>query len=259
MRMILVPVADRPECAHALRTAFDLGNRLGATVHGCHMRRHRQTNNSRAPARAKALFEKIAGQNGYDGKRRPGKKPCAWWSERVASPELLMSIVGPVSDLIVVSHPVKTGGIADEFMKSALVRAGRPVLILPQRGRKVIGKRIVIAWDQGVLASMAVSPAIPLLQLADEVTIVNCGPEDKPGPKASQLASYLKAWNVTVKHVRTRGRNVEKELLAEYRKANADLLIGGAYSRARWKQRVFGGTTDFLIHKARIPVLLREA
>lgn len=41
MRVILVPVADRPEYASALKVSFELGKRLGASVSGCHMRPHR--------------------------------------------------------------------------------------------------------------------------------------------------------------------------------------------------------------------------
>ena len=41
MRVILVPVADRPECARALNTAFELGKKLNASVSGCHIRPHK--------------------------------------------------------------------------------------------------------------------------------------------------------------------------------------------------------------------------
>jgi len=40
MRVIFVPVADRPECAAALNTAFILGHTVGASVIGCHIRPH---------------------------------------------------------------------------------------------------------------------------------------------------------------------------------------------------------------------------
>jgi len=40
MRVIMVPVADRPECARALQAAFNLGKRLDASISGCHMRPH---------------------------------------------------------------------------------------------------------------------------------------------------------------------------------------------------------------------------
>ena len=258
MRLILVPVANRPECARALRTAFDLGKRLDASILGCHMRRHRQESRKRAPAKALGLYESIAAESGYTLSKRAKAVPVALWSERVGSPDTLMGIAGPTADLIVVSRPTKVESVADRFMMSALVRTGRPVLVLPQRSKKRIGKRVCIAWDQSIAASVAVTPAIPVLQQADEVIIVTCGPEDKPGPKATQLANYLKAWGVAAKRIRTSGRDVEKELLAEFRNSRADLLIGGAYSRSRWRERVFGGTTEFLLRKARIPVLLRH-
>ena len=115
MRVILVPVADRPECAKALQAAFDLGKRLDACVSGCHMRPHRHSETTmssafadaawrkkstkRAPEAAKSLYAKIAEQNGYDIIRRARVEPGALWSQRVGSPDKLMGIVGPVSDL----------------------------------------------------------------------------------------------------------------------------------------------------------------
>ena len=79
MRLILVPVANRPECARALQTAFDIARRLGASVYGCHIRRHRR--NTRHSG-AKNLYERIAGQNGYEVTRRHRKTPSAIWSEK---------------------------------------------------------------------------------------------------------------------------------------------------------------------------------
>jgi len=272
MPVILVPVADRPECAQGLQAAFSLGERLGASVSGCHMRPHRYSNTTlgsefanaawrkrstkRAPAAAKTMFKAIAEQHGYKVVRRARREPAALWAEMVGSPGKVMCIVGPVADLIVVSRPAQAGNVADMFMVSAIVRSARPVLILPPSGRKDVGKRICIAWNQSSEAARCVTAALPILQQADEVKIVSCGPEDKTGPKSSQLASYLTQWGVTTTRINTKGRNVEAELLAACKEMRADLLIGGAYSRSRWREKVFGGTTEFLIRKARIALLL---
>ena len=272
MRVILVPVADRPECARALQTAFDLGVRLGASVSGCHMRPHRHSEVSlssafaetewrhkttkRAPAAAKALYQQIAEQNGYELTRRSREAPSALWAERVGSPEKLLSIFGPLADLIVVSRPLKIGGVADMFLNVALIESARPVLILPPAARKKIGRRVVIAWNQSAEAARAVAAVMPLLQIAEEVTIVSCGPEDKLGPKSTQLVAYLAHWGIPANRVQTRGRDIETELIDSYHVADADLLVGGAYSRSRWRQKVFGGTSEYLLHIARIPVIL---
>lgn len=274
MRVILVPVADRPECARALAAAFVLGKRLGASVSGCHMRPHRYSSvtlsseyahaawckrsNDKSRVAARSLYRQIAEQHGFEVIRRSRISPGALWSERVGSPDKLMSIVGPVTDLVVVSRPPKAGGIGDMFVTAALSESGRPVLVLPPAGRRNIGKRICIGWNQGPEAALATASVMPLLQQANEVTVITCGPENKVGPKAAQLASYLKHWGVNCSRIRTRGRKVETELVGACKEARADLLVGGAYSRSRWREKVFGGTTEYLLHKARLPVLLLQ-
>lgn len=274
MRVILVPVADRPECANALKAAFNLGKRVNASVSGCHIRPHRDSevtlstsfgdaawrrkSTKLAPKKAKKLYEEMAIRNGYKLIRRARKTPGAIWAERTGSPGVLLSILGPVADLIVVSRPAKAGGVADMFMTAALVESGCPVLIMPQNGRKTAGKRVCIAWNQSSEVAATVKSALPVLERADEVTIVSCGPEDRVGPKAAHLAAYLTHWGIKTDHIRTRGRNTEAELLASYKDVGADLLIAGAYSRSRWRERVFGGTTQFLSRDARMPVLMQH-
>ena len=127
------------------------------------------------------------------------------WSERVGSPGIVLSIVGPVSDLIVVSRPAKRGGVADMFMSAALLESRCPVLILPKNGRKTLGKNVCIAWNQSSEAANAVKAALPILERAEKVTIVSCGPEDHIGPKSTQLAAYLAHRGIKSERVKTRG------------------------------------------------------
>jgi len=275
MRVIFVPVADRPECARALDVAFDLGKRTGASIHGCHIRPHRDSavsmasafadaawqreSSDDAPAAAATLYRQMADRHGYEIAKRPRVSPAAVWNERVGSPDKLMAINGPVSDLIVVSRPGTDGGVADMFMQTALVTSGRPVLVLPQKGRRRIARHVCIGWDQGPAAARTVSAVLPLLDSADDITIVTCGRENRIGPKSTQLVGYLKHWGITARRVSTRGRDVNAELVAAVKDADGDLLVTGAYSRHRWRERIFGGTTDFLIRKASVPVLMQHA
>lgn len=274
MKVILVPVADRPECARALDTAFALGKKLDASVSGCHFRPHKDSDltlssefaaeawhrksTSQSRAAAETLYKQMAEQHGYELIHRPRAEPGALWAERVGSPHKLMSIIGPLSDLIVISRPKRKNGIASLFLNAALMHCATPVLLLPQAGRIRVGHRVCIAWDQGAGVTRSVTASIPLLQLADEVTIATCGPEDRPGPKAMQLVAYLKHWGIKAKRVRTRGRHVEDELMDVCKDVKADLVVSGAYSRQRWYEKVLGGTTEYLIHETRLPVLMQH-
>lgn len=182
MRVIFIPVADRPECARALQVAFNLGQQLGANICGCHIRPHDRSEVSatsllgsfedfdgswenvwkgkktqKSMVMAKGLFAKIAERQHYELIKKPRSVPGAVWQEKVGSPDKLLSIMGPVSDLIVVSRPPAKGGeIARLFMLAALLNSARPVLVLPQLGVPAIGKRISIAWNQSSEAAQAV-------------------------------------------------------------------------------------------------------
>jgi len=285
MRVIFVPVADRPECAVALNKTFELAGDLGATVIGCHIRPHSYSDVSlpatltdaaigtdaewraawkprakqqTAPA-ARTLFARLAERNGFDMHKTPRAKPGAIWMEKTGAPQRIIGIMGPVSDLLVVSRPEsRDGSIARLFLVSALMASSRPVLVLPQAGDWSVGKRICIAWNQSKDAALAVASALPLLQLAQHVSIVSSGPENRPGPKSSQLAAYLKCWGVQTERVSTKGNDESKEILSAVRSMKSDLLVMGAYSRSRFSQMIFGGVTDHMLNKASIPVLMRH-
>lgn len=281
MRVILVPVADRPECVVALNAAFDLAGRVSANVVGCHVRPHREEQHSSHGAmltvlledsalpdlpeqqlrlnsdNAHKLFKRLAEEHGarQASKPRRSDEVLAYWTEKVGTPEKVLGILGPVADCLVVSRPkAKGSGPARAFMLAALMGSGKPLLVLPQNRRASLGKRITIAWDQGVMAASAVTAALPLLAQADQVHIVCCGPETSPGPKITQVQGYLRHWGIESEAHREKGREEGPELLGVYRKTNSDLLVMGAYSRSRLRQRILGGMTHEMLFNSDLPV-----
>ncbi len=285
MRAFFVPVADRPECAAALQTAFDLARRLQASVHGCHIRPHtdskvtlpkdlnqivnpeetwntlsRGKNSGKSRRGARVLFEGVADHFGYDVAKRPGRKPVALWSERVGSPDKLLAIHGPVSDLIVVSRPAsRTSKLARHFMLSSLLYTSQPVLIVPPRQKKPVGQNIAIGWNDSNEAAASVAACMPMLQQAQTVTIIQGGVPDPVGPGVAQLKHYLAHYGVKTRLIKAERQLSHTEaLLKGYRDAEADVLVMGAYSRSRFAQRLLGGVTEHMLHKAGIPVLLKH-
>ena len=282
MRVIFVPVADRPECAKALGIAFELGRQLGASILGCHIRAHTDSEiafpsglsslggsesvsnlvwsgrkNRKGGRAANTLFGKVAEAHNYDVVKKPRATPGAVWLEKVGSPDKVLSIMGPVSDLIVVSRPRgKESKLANLFMLSAVMYSSRPVLVLPQSGKQTPGRRISIAWNQSAEAARAVDAAMPLLQNAEQVNIISCGPERGVGPKSSQLATYLRFWGIKPELLNIREASDTKSIIKGYKDTRSDLLVMGAYSRSRLRERMFGGVTEYMLHKANIPVFM---
>ena len=281
MRLILVPTADRPECAVALDVAFNLAKALDADVNGCHVRAERREERSTfgqlmpddvydgleaAAGRAglnsqaaRALYERIAARHGFALAKRAriGRHGLALWHERVGTPARVFAIVGPVADMAVVSRPKpKSAGRAKAFLLAALLHSVKPVLVVPQTRLASVGKRIVVAWNQSAEAALAVAAALPLLARAERIVVVSGGAENRAGPKSAYLAQYLAHWGVAIERVHTKGGDVEKEIERAYRDADGDLLIMGAYSRHRFRQLVFGGVTEHMLFKTEIPVLM---
>ncbi|MGB5346518.1 MAG: universal stress protein [Woeseia sp.] len=286
MRIIMVPVADRPECAAALDSAISLADRLKANIVACHVRSHRHSSvrlptettyllpanevpqpsaaeKKTAAANSKAarqLVEKLAESRGFGFKMalKGDSVRSLVWSEEVGHIENLMPVIGPFADLIVVSRPKSNSShVARLFMEHALLNSGRPVLILPQGRRLQIGRRVVIGWDQTQNAMRSVVAALPILQHAEEVSILTSGEGKSGGAKAGQLVKYLKAWGVAAGTKRTpESRTNEIKNIEEHlQEVNADLFVMGSYSRHRFRERLFGGVTEHFLRKSKMPIL----
>jgi len=188
---------------------------------------------------------------------RADQSPVAIWQERVGSPQKIIPIVGPVSDLMVVSRPSRKGGsVGQVFLMQALLNSARPVLILPQKRSKGLGSRVAIAWNQSPEAARAIAMSMSVLEKAEEVTVISAGPELSVGPKASHVVRYLKHHGISAQIIKSPGRHVEEELTRAWRDSGADLLVMGAYSRHRLTQLIFGGLTDFMLRRSNIPVMM---
>jgi nucleotide-binding universal stress UspA family protein len=282
VRLIIAPVASRPECRVALDAVFGLAATFRADVAGYHIRpEHREQGvalgpllpdddvhvafgvadrGARSTSRAaRDLYQRTAAKHGFAATERPtrGGWVRALWHEVAGTPARVFAVVGPVADLIVVSRPAAhAAGRGRAVMLGALLHSAKPVLVLPQTPRATLGKRIVVAWNQSADAAAAVTAALPLLTRAERVVVVTAGRENRLGPKAAHLARYLAHWEVKAERARTPGKIVERELERAYRDLDCDLIVMGAYSRNRFRQLLFGGVTEHMLFKTDLPVLM---
>ena len=267
MSVITVPVADRPECVHALNIAFDVAGRIGGRVVGYHLHPHtydkKVIKTGTGPGKkALKLFNESAARAGVEVKTKitPGATNCAHWREMVGTPDKVMPIIAPLSDMVVVSRPKgsgkgKTGKTARDFLLEALRDGGRPTLILPQRKISAIGKRVLVGWNTSNSAVQALIGALPILSQAEEVVLHCAGSDYQSGPKAHHAKSYLAMHGIRAKITRSKGLHIEQELEEAYDAASADLFVMGAYSRSRLVERLLGGTSEHFIMRTKVPVL----
>ena len=133
-----------------------------------------------------------------------------------------------------------------------VLRAGRPVLLVPDTAAALPLRRVVVAWKDTRECRRAVRDALPFLQQAKEVLLVEVG-ENKSESQAKNnlpdVAAYLVRHRVIVAaEVRRRPHgSVATELLHVVEEEKADLIVAGGYGHSRLGEWIFGGVTRELL------------
>lgn len=160
-------------------------------------------------------------------------------------------------------HDGPGGDLRAEIVEGVLFHAGRPALIAPPGWTgNHLGKRVVVAWDASREATRALSEAKPLLDGAEQVTVVTVdakpkmfGHGDQPG---ANIAAHLSRRGLPseVRNVDSMGRAPAVAILEEASTLNADVVVMGAYAHSRMRELVFGGATRDLLRHATVPLLM---
>jgi len=183
----------------------------------------------------------------------------ASWEEVTGDPGDVIALHGGAFDLIVLSHPsLAPALVPSSVLEAAIFRAARPVLLACKDVSASLGHSIMIAWNRGVQSRRAVAEAMPILERADSTVIVNITTGAKQGPEPEEIADTL-AWHgikADVKRLRPDRRSVGETLVEEVDKAGADLLVMGAYSQNRLRERLIGGVTREILANADFSIFM---
>lgn len=170
-----------------------------------------------------------------------------------------------LSDLVIVSQAPPKGvssSIALHHPEEIALEAGCGTLVLPHEeefwspGRRV-GTRVAVAWRNCKEAIRAIRESKPFLQEADEVHVFTEQEETRMlmGVGIGRYLS-LHGINATVHTDIDSDGNVGEQLLARAAAFDCDLLVMGAYSRARWRELLMGGVSEYVLHHLDRPVLM---
>jgi nucleotide-binding universal stress UspA family protein len=171
-------------------------------------------------------------------------------------------------DAVVVAQPMAGQSALDkELMTGALMASGRPCLVMPRWIEpRALNGRAMLAWKGTPEAARAARDALPLLKRAKEVRILCASPgHDLDGEGQAgleRLAAWLSLHGVRVEPPTVTAppddvtANVGDAILADASAYGTELLVMGGYGHARLTERVFGGATQRVLHKADCAVLL---
>ena len=159
-----------------------------------------------------------------------------------------LSAESRLSDVVVfTSDPARGRGPLAEAFQQMVADEQRPVLIARDGFR--IGGCVVVAWDGGKEASRAARLALPLLEKARRVVILAAPKASARSFDPARLQSYYAARGVKAElDVLPDAGDAAPLLLYAARKAEAEILVAGAFGHPRLQEFIFGGTTRSLLN-----------
>jgi len=140
------------------------------------------------------------------------------------------------------------------------IRAGRPVLIVPQGITRLAMDHVFLAWKDAREARRAAFDALPLLHAAGNVTVLEVTSESDQARAESRVRDvglWLEQHDIrTTRLVEGTSSEHAGWLHAELLNHKCDLLVAGAYGHNRLGEWVFGGVTQDVLLDPDFCVLL---
>jgi nucleotide-binding universal stress UspA family protein len=181
-----------------------------------------------------------------------GAGPCFLVDVRALLPAIATAEAAVLADLVMFAGQAARDlyGLAAPFAET-LLEARAPVLLV--KDDQFGFGAAAIAWDGSAQAGRAVRAAMPLLQFAEEVVILQNADDLSEQTRASAspeaLIAHLARHGVTqARSVAVSGDNVARALLKGAHEQGCCLLVAGAYGRPRLYELALGGTTRALVN-----------
>jgi nucleotide-binding universal stress UspA family protein len=186
------------------------------------------------------------------------------------------SVAGPASisvpqharcaDLCITGHHANTDAPPDQysFSEKLLFVTGRPVLFVPLASTtETLGRRIVVAWNSSRPAARAVNDALPLIERAEQTTVVTVDSADfigkHGGLPAEQIVEHLRRHGASTDLIQLEkvlGWAIADELQNSALELGADLLVAWAFGQPRLWEKILGGVTRDLLDRMSLPIFM---
>lgn len=184
------------------------------------------------------------------------------WVQAADVPAEALARISRGADLIVAGgRPLKeTDHYRNAEPAEVMLRAGRPVLVVPPMGGELRAEAVVVAWKDTREARRALGDAMPFLAAANDVLVLEvCGADDVDNAetRTAAVVAGLQRHKVNAHAQVVVGLDrIVTELNIAAVAIGADLIVAGGYGRSRLGEWLFGGVTRDLLQAPERFVLL---
>jgi len=184
------------------------------------------------------------------------------WRSFLEYPGEALARESRAADLLVLGRGGEAEGHPSAAPGDVLMRAGRPVLVVPPGVSALEARTVLVAWKETCEARRAVADALPFLVAAERVVVLAARGHENERAQAQRdvedVAAMLSRHGVAASaEVALRaGQRVADLLLGTAGQLGADLVVAGGYGHARLLEWAFGGVTRDLLDRAPVCCLL---
>ena len=140
------------------------------------------------------------------------------------------------------------------------MKSGRPVLIVPNKIDNFNLNSILVGWKETREARRAIADAIPILQVAKEVTVVEVASKSnkkETNQNLKDVENWLKSHDINAICVTHNAKEDDaSDFVSIAKKQKANIVVAGAYGHSRFREWALGGVTDELLHNTKFCSLM---
>jgi nucleotide-binding universal stress UspA family protein len=184
------------------------------------------------------------------------------WRAGIDSPTEFLVREARAADIVIIGRDRVPGDLHRTLDPgAAILRAGRPALVVPNGVDSLKAERVVVGWKDTREARRVLRDSLPLIREALSVAIieiVDFGEEKQAQKHIDDVARHLVRHHVpvTVKTTAYSAVSDHAELIRIAQEMNADLIVAGGYGHSRLGEWMFGGFTQGLLATSPICCLL---
>jgi nucleotide-binding universal stress UspA family protein len=180
------------------------------------------------------------------------------WKEALGDAATAIVSESRLADLVVLSQAGHGSPEPLTIVGDVALHARTPVLAVAVEGTEFdAGGQVMVAWNGSHEAANALRASVSLLAHAEAVHLVTIG--DQPEAySASQAVRYLAGHGIAVQtHERPHGgRSIGETLFAAAQDLEAGYVVLGAYGHSRFRERLIGGVTRWMLDHSTISLFL---
>jgi nucleotide-binding universal stress UspA family protein len=185
------------------------------------------------------------------------------WRSALDFPGEALASEARCADIIVIGPPLRGRYDSQRILdpREVLFKLGRPALLVAPGIASLRAEHVVVAWKDTREARRAVMDAMPFLNAAKRVSVVEvCArdEEQKASARIKDVVLYLARHGITAgaRPIVHRDRSDADHLFQFALDEGVDLIVAGAYGHSRLGEWMFGGMTREILASCPVCCLL---